>query len=107
MSSMDKGEWHGYNCGYHISKVCPMKMASVKEVKDKLSQYLKRAEKEDIVITRNGEPTAVLHHLGDDDLEDYLLEHDPKFRRKIERRWKEYLKRGGTSAEEMLNGPRK
>ncbi|HEV8672530.1 MAG TPA: type II toxin-antitoxin system prevent-host-death family antitoxin [Methylomirabilota bacterium] len=79
-----------------------MKVASVKEVKDRLSQFLRTAEKEDIVITRNGRPTAVLHHLGDDELEDYLLEHDRKFRRKIERRWREYLKKGGRTVEEIL-----
>ncbi len=81
-----------------------MKIASVKEVKDKLSQFLKTAEKEDIVITKNGRPNAILHHLGEDELEDYLLEHDPKFRRKIETRWKQYLQKGGRSLEEILKG---
>ena len=79
-----------------------MKIASVKEVKNKLSQFLKTAETEDIVITKNGRPNAVLHHLGEDELEDYLLEHDPKFRRKIETRWKQYLQKGGRSLEEVL-----
>ncbi len=79
-----------------------MKIASVKEVKNKLSQFLRTAETEDIVITKNGRPNAVLHHLGEDELEDYLLEHDPKFRRKIETRWKQYLQKGGRSLEEVL-----
>ena len=81
-----------------------MKIASVKEVKDNLSQYLKNAEQEDVVITKNGRPTAILHHLGEDELEDYLLEHDPKFKRKIEKRWKDYLQNGGTTLEDMLKG---
>ena len=34
-----------------------MKISSVKEVKDSLSRFLKTAEKEDIVITKNGKPT--------------------------------------------------
>jgi antitoxin (DNA-binding transcriptional repressor) of toxin-antitoxin stability system len=54
-----------------------MKLASVKDVKNNLSEYLKQAEQEDVIITKNGRPTAVLHHLGEDELEDYLLEHDP------------------------------
>ena len=29
-----------------------MKIASIKEVKDKLSHYLKTAEKEDVIITK-------------------------------------------------------
>ena len=75
-----------------------MKIASVKEVKDNLSQFLKKkAEQEDVVITKNGRPTAILHHLGDDELEDYLLEHDPKFKQKIEKRWKGYLMNGSVS----------
>ena len=81
-----------------------MKIASVKEGKDNLSQWLKKAEQEDVVITKNGRPTAILHHLGEDELEDYLLEHDPKFKRKIEKRWKDYLGNGGTSIETILQG---
>ncbi len=78
-----------------------MKIASVKEVKDNLLQFLKKAEQEDVVITKNGRPTAILHHLGEDELEDYLLEHDRKFKQKIEKRWKDYLKNGGVSMATM------
>ncbi len=74
-----------------------MKIPSVKEVKDNFSQFLKEAVHEDVVITKNGRPTAILHHLGDDELEDYLLELDSKFKQKIEKRWKDYLKNGGIS----------
>ncbi len=81
-----------------------MKIVSVKEVKNNPSYYLKSAEKEDIIITKNGRANAVLHHVGEDELEDYLLEHDPKFRRKIEKRWKQYLQKGGRSLEEVLRG---
>lgn len=79
-----------------------MKIASVKEVKDRLSQFLKTAEKEDVVITKNGRPNAVIHHLGEDEIEDYLLEHDPKFRTKIDKRWMEYLRKGGHSVKEIV-----
>ena len=79
-----------------------MKLASVKDVKNKLSDYLKKAEREDIVITRNGRPTAVLHHLGEDDLEDYIVEHDPKFRKIIEKRWKEYSARRGSPLDKVI-----
>ncbi len=79
-----------------------MRLASVKDVKNKLSDYLKKAEHEDIIITKNGRPTAVLHHLGDDDLEDYVIEHDPKFRKIIEKRWKEYSIRGGNPLEKVI-----
>lgn len=71
-----------------------MRIVSVKEVKDHLCRYLKYAEKGDVIITKNGKPAAVLHYLGDDDLEDYLLEHDPRFKQKIAQRWKSFLKSG-------------
>ena len=35
-----------------------MKLASVKDVKNNLSEYLKKAEREDVIITKNGRPTA-------------------------------------------------
>lgn len=79
-----------------------MKIASVKEVKDNLSRFLKQAEEGDVVITKNGRPTAILHHLGEDELEDYLLEHDPKFRRIIEKRWKQYTAQGGVPIDTLL-----
>ncbi len=79
-----------------------MKLASVKDVKRKLSDYLKKAEREDMIITRNGRPTAVLHYLGEDDLVDYVVEHDPKFRKIIEKRWGAYGTRGGRPLEKVL-----
>ena len=79
-----------------------MKLVTVAEVRNKLSQYLKQAEKEDVIITRSGKPTAVLHHLNEDELEDYLLEHDPKFKAKIEKRWRNYVKEGGVEITEMI-----
>lgn len=33
-----------------------MKLASVKDVKNNLSEYLKKAEREDVIITKNGRP---------------------------------------------------
>ena len=55
-----------------------------------------------MIITKNGRPTAVLHDLGDDDMEDYFLEHDPKFPANIEKRWKAYLRTGGRSIEDSF-----
>ena len=83
-----------------------MKLVTVAEAKNRLSHYLKHVEKEDVVITRSGKPTAVLHHLGEDELEDYLLEHDPKFKAKIERRWQQYLKEGGIPLAQVLRRAR-
>ena len=63
-----------------------MKTAPLNEVKDALSKYLRLAEKEEVVITRHGKPAGVLVGFGsEDDWDDYRLEHDPRFLRRVER----------------------
>ena len=58
-----------------------MRVASVAEVKAKLSMYLKEAkESGPVVITRNGRAVAViLAPVDDDDLEHLLLSRSPRF----------------------------
>ena len=56
------------------------------EIKDDLWRFLREAESEEIIITRNGKPAGVLIGFGsDDDWFDYRLENDPRFLRRIER----------------------
>jgi prevent-host-death family protein len=58
-----------------------MKVASVADVKAKLSAYLDASAKGPVVVTRNGKAVAVL--LGvhdDDDLERLILAHSPKLK---------------------------
>jgi prevent-host-death family protein len=56
-----------------------MKVASVADVKAKLSAYLDASAKGPVVVTRNGKAVAVLLGVGDDDeLERLLLAHSPK-----------------------------
>jgi prevent-host-death family protein len=55
------------------------------EIKSNLSRFLREAEGEEIVITRNGKPAGILIGLAsDDDWLDYQLENDPRFVRRIE-----------------------
>ena len=54
------------------------------EIKDDLSRFLREGEGEEIVITRNGKPAAVLIGFGsEDDWLDYRLENDPRFLQRI------------------------
>jgi prevent-host-death family protein len=56
------------------------------QVKDSLSEYLRKAEKEPIVITRHGKPAGVLIGFEtEDDWFDYRLENDPRFLARVER----------------------
>ena len=62
-----------------------MKTVPLNEVKDDLSNYLRLAEKEQIVITRHGKPAGVLiGFASEDDWFDFRLEHDPRFLARIE-----------------------
>jgi prevent-host-death family protein len=58
-----------------------MKIASVAEVKAKLSSYLRASAAGPIVVTRNGKAVAVLLGVDDDEeLERLLLSHSRKLR---------------------------
>jgi antitoxin (DNA-binding transcriptional repressor) of toxin-antitoxin stability system len=79
-----------------------MRLAGVKELKQQTMKLLKETEKGDIIITAYGKPKAVLHHITEEDLSDYLIEHDPAFRTKIESAYADYLTHGGISGGAML-----
>lgn len=58
-----------------------MKIASVAEVKARLSAYLKASAAGPVVVTRNGKAVAVLVGVADDeDVERLLLAHSRKLR---------------------------
>jgi len=63
-----------------------MREVALTEVKDKLSEYLRLAEDENIVITRHGKPAGLLvGFASEDDWFDYRLEHDERFLARIAR----------------------
>jgi prevent-host-death family protein len=55
------------------------------EVRNNFAKYLAAAEGEPIFVTRNGKGAAVIEHLEDRDVEDYLLERSPRFRAMLDR----------------------
>jgi prevent-host-death family protein len=72
------------------------------EIKDDLSRFLREAESEEIVITRNGKPAGVLIGFGsDDDWFDYRLENDPRLLRRIERARKSLREGRGVRIEDV------
>lgn len=78
-----------------------MRYAGVKELKQRTMDLLKEAEKGDIIITAYGKPAAVLHHVDEEDLADFLVENDPGFRTKIEDAYAAYLSFGGIEAGDL------
>jgi prevent-host-death family protein len=64
-----------------------MKVIPLSEAKTHLSHYGRLCHEEPIIVTVNGVPSFQLVPLEeDDDLIDRLLEHNPKFRHRLEAR---------------------
>ncbi len=79
-----------------------MKFANVRELKNKTSEILRSAEKEEIVVTSKGKPKAIIKGVSEEDFEDYLLENNPKFLAALEKAREEYLQMGGIGIDEYL-----
>lgn len=73
-----------------------MKIASVADVKARLSSYLKESEDGPVIVTRNGKAVAVLLAVSDDDeLERLVLAHSPRFQALLEKSRRQIEKTGG------------
>jgi len=79
-----------------------MIFANVRELKNKTSEILRKAESGDVVITSQGKPRAVITAVTEEDFEDYLLEHNPMFLTDLEKARAEYIRKGGISPEAYL-----
>jgi prevent-host-death family protein len=63
-----------------------VRQISLSEIKDDLSRFLREAQNEEIVITRNGKPAGLLIGFASEgEWLDYRLENDPRFLHRIER----------------------
>jgi prevent-host-death family protein len=78
-----------------------MKIASLADVKARLSAYVDECETHGpVVITRNGKAVAVLlAPESDDDLERLLLGHSHRFQAFLDRSWKKIKEGKGLSSE--------
>jgi prevent-host-death family protein len=84
-----------------------MKFANVRELKNKTSEILRKAEKEAIVITSKGKPRAIVTAISEEDFEDYLLDNSPKLLDVLEEAREEYNAQGGLTMEEYLSRRKK
>jgi len=79
-----------------------MKKVALTQLKDDLSKYLRLAEKEQIVITRHGQPAGILMGFAsEDDWFDYQLENDPRFLNRIEQARKSLRTGQGVKLEDV------
>ena len=60
-----------------------MKVAPMGDVRNNFAKYLQASEDEPVFVTRNGKITAVIEHIEDRDIEDYLLERSSRFRKML------------------------
>jgi prevent-host-death family protein len=73
-----------------------MKIASVADVKARLSAYLKESRNGPVVVTRNGKAVAVLLAATDDDeLERLVLAYSPRFQALLDRSRRQIEETGG------------
>ena len=84
-----------------------MKFANVRELKNKTSEILRKAEKEAVIITSNGKPRALITAISEEDFEDYLLEKSPKLIEVLEEARREYRVKGGISLDDYLTSREK
>ena len=79
-----------------------VKGVPLSKVKDHLSEYLRAAEKEEVVIMRHGRPAGVLIGFqNEDDWFDYRLENDPKFLDRIASARRHIQEGRGTRLEDL------
>ena len=73
-----------------------MKIASVADVKARLSAYLKETQEGPVIVTRNGKAVAVLLAVTDEDeLERLVLAHSPKFQALLDKSRRQIEETGG------------
>src|SRR5262245_43168296 len=79
-----------------------MKVASVADVKARLSAYLKETEAGPVVVTRNGKAVAVLVAVTDDnELERLVLAHSPTFQALLDKSRQQIDQTGGIPHEQF------
>ncbi|MDI7275096.1 MAG: type II toxin-antitoxin system Phd/YefM family antitoxin [Anaerolineae bacterium] len=79
-----------------------MKTVALSEIKDRLSEYLRQAEDEEIIILRHGKPAGLLvGFASEDDWFDYRLEHDPRFLARMARARQSLREGKGMPIEEL------
>ncbi len=79
-----------------------MRFAGVKELKHQTMDILNASQKEDIIITAYGKPLAILYHVTEEDLADYLIENAPSFKERVKEAADKYITHGGITADALI-----
>ena len=79
-----------------------VRFVNIRELKSQASAVLRASRKGAIVVTLRGKPQAVLHAVSEEDLEDYLFAHSPRFLRSLDASYRGYRRKGGIALEKLL-----
>ena len=79
-----------------------IRFVNMRTLKNGASKVVRQAKHGDVIVTVRGRPTAVLHAVTEEDLEDYLLAHSPKFLKSLEASYQEYRRKGGASLDALI-----
>jgi len=80
-----------------------MKFVSVRELKNKTSQILHYIENgNNVIVTLRSKPYAVLHHLSEDEIEDYIILNHPEFKKKFKSAYQEYLNGNTVDIDQLI-----
>ncbi|MBI2339064.1 MAG: type II toxin-antitoxin system Phd/YefM family antitoxin [Deltaproteobacteria bacterium] len=63
-----------------------MKTGSLREVKEQLSNFIAKSQKEAVLITKHGKPTALVMGIEGHDMEDVFYMTNPQFWKMIKSR---------------------
>ena len=79
-----------------------MNIAPLADVKARFSAYIKKIQKEPVIVTKNGRPVAIMLGISDkDDLERIMLATSPKFQALLDEAERRIRETGGLSHEEV------
>ncbi len=78
-----------------------MKFVPVQKLGKDPLKILDELDREGVVVTRDGKPEAVLVHLDEDLIEEFLIERHPALLREVAEAMKEYEEKGGVDHETM------
>jgi len=80
-----------------------MQFVNIRELSRATSKYVKIANEEDeIIVTRNGHPYAILQRIDDHELEDYILAKHLNLNKEFNIARTEYRKGKTVSARDLL-----
>lgn len=85
-----------------------MRFANIRKLQRDASSLVSLVEKgEDVIITKHGKPAAVIYPLSEDMMEDYIIQHSPTIRKKIDEGLKDAREGRVIPIEDMLKRRRR